>query len=476
MICTDKTGTLTTNQMTGTLNILLFFSFLFLLILSFVVKSVLTFANAPAASLKPGAASTRDEDRDELDTIEDDWDWEQEDEDGEASSGYTDPSAALFSHIERGVEGVSYEPIGAIEDLDSESMRSSTLQDFAAVCAVCNEASVNFFDGQFVRLGEPTEAALKVLVEKMGAPDFIKSLDPFLMAHQCNDIYNNEYTRLALLEFSRDRKCMSVLCRHHSTGTNRLMVKGAAEMMVNRCNRVKLEDGTIVVITPAIRAQIISKVSEMACRPLRCLAAAYKEGEELGELSSVASEIEALEAPLLSDPLFFGDIEKDLILLGVCGIKDPARIEAADAILRCRSAGIRVIMITGDSRETAVAIAKEVNILDVNDDVLGATCNSFTGHDFFQLSEEEQLNHLRVGNKVFCRAEPLHKQKLISMLEKLGEITAMTGDGVNDSPALQQADIGIAMGITGTEVAKNAADMILAGTENSFLYLISMTI
>jgi len=136
--------------------------------------------------------------------------------------------------------------------------------------------------------------------------------------------------------------------------------------------------------------------------------------------------------------------------------------------LKCRDAGVRVMMITGDSKETAVAIARDVNIFGEQEDVRG---QAFTGQEFFSLPEEDQLELMRRGNKVFCRTEPRDKQRLVVMLERLGETPAMTGDGVNDAPALQQAAIGVAMGITGTEVAKNAADMILA--DDNFATIVS---
>uniref|UniRef100_A0A7S2UFA2 Cation-transporting P-type ATPase C-terminal domain-containing protein n=1 Tax=Attheya septentrionalis TaxID=420275 RepID=A0A7S2UFA2_9STRA len=184
-----------------------------------------------------------------------------------------------------------------------------------------------------------------------------------------------------------------------------------------------------------------------------------------GSTATSTGTEEASHHPLLKDTGKYADIESGLTLVGIVGIKDPARPEAADSILQCAEAGIRVMMITGDARDTAVAIARDVNIFPKLTDAgenRDTPIKAYEGREFFEKSDAEQLNLLKSGNIVFCRAEPADKQKLVKMLQSLGEIPAMTGDGVNDAPALQQAAIGIAMGITGTEVAKEAADMILA--------------
>lgn len=429
VICTDKTGTLTTNQM--------------------AVTSLFTFASSSLLAQRTSKAKVLRKDSVEL--------------------------------LERGVEGVSYEPVGAIESFNENTMRSPTLQIVAVISALCNEAKLEFRDGVFGHVGEPTEAALKVLAEKLGLPSpqrTSQATDGDVS--RCSDYWASKFVCLSILEFSRDRKSMSVLVRPltsagsvpsspESSGKihNMLLVKGAAELLLERCSRIMLEDGSILPITADLRHALELEVRAMAKRPLRCLALAYKYGDALGELNRLRDSESAAECKLLKNPAAYADLESDLTLVGICGIKDPARPEAGDAIHKCREAGIRVMMITGDSKETAVSIAKEVNIFTQDDDV---SRNAFTSKEFFSLPADEQLNLLRQGNKVFCRTEPRDKQRLITMLERLGEIPAMTGDGVNDAPALQQAAIGIAMGRTGTEVAKSAASMIL--TDDNFCSIV----
>merc|ERR1711988_908211 len=260
-------------------------------------------------------------------------------------------------------------------------------------------------------------------------------------------------------------KSMSTLLRPVNGGTgsgsgNRLMVKGAPDMLLQRCNRIRLSNGKTIRMDNEMRKQITSKINAMAQRPLRCLGLAIKEGSDLGSLNKIQDETQAQKSSLLRNPSQFSNVESNLVFVGITGIKDPARPEAAQSILECKKAGIRVLMITGDSKETAIAIGRDVNIFDKTEDLTG---KAWHGAEFFTLSQMEQRRILKeYKNLVFCRAEPQDKQKLVKMLQEEGVVTAMTGDGVNDAPALQQAAIGIAMGIAGTEVSKEASDMIIA--------------
>ncbi|CAN0294943.1 unnamed protein product [Ectocarpus sp. 12 AP-2014] len=229
-----------------------------------------------------------------------------------------------------------------------------------------------------------------------------------------------------------------------------------------------LPDGKSVPMTSQFRKEIIDKYAAMAVRPLRCLALATKEGDTLGALNKFRTGDDPQRNPSLRNADKFEEVESDLTFVGICGIKDPARPEVADAMVMCQEAGVRVMVITGDSKDTAAAIARDVNIFGPDEDV---SERAWVGAEFFRLPEEKQKGLLATGNMLFCRTEPKDKQRLVKMLQDMGEVPAMTGDGVNDAPALQQAAIGIAMGIAGTEVSKDAADMVLA--DDNFATIVS---
>lgn len=376
------------------------------------------------------------------------------------------------------VEGTTYDPKdGGIVDWSCYNM-DANLQALAEICAVCNDASI-FRNGRLFRVsGLPTEAALKVLVEKMGVPDIKarnKIRDSELAANYlidrtsvklgCCEWWVKRSKRVGTLEFDRVRKSMSVIVRE-PTGRNRLLVKGAVENLLERSSHVQLADGSIIPIDEACRQLLLSRHLEMSSKGLRCLGLAYK--DDLGEFSDYYSENHPAHKKLL-DPACYSSIESDLIFVGVIGLRDPPRDEVDKAIDDCRGAGIRVMVITGDNKSTAEAICREIRLFSDYEDIRG---KSFTGKEFVALSSSQQIEILlKPGGKVFSRAEPKHKQEIVRMLKEMGEIVAMTGDGVNDAPALKLADIGIAMGITGTEVAKEASDMVLA--DDNFSTIVS---
>ncbi|XP_051147147.1 calcium-transporting ATPase, endoplasmic reticulum-type isoform X2 [Andrographis paniculata] len=376
------------------------------------------------------------------------------------------------------VEGTTYDPQdGRIVDWNCNNMDASLLA-VAQICAVCNDAGV-YCDGLLYRAtGLPTEAALKVLVEKMGVPDIkvknsircSKILSNYLIDHKtaklsCCEWWIKRLKRVATLEFDRVRKSMSVLVRKPD-GCNRLLVKGAVESLLERSSYVLLPVGSIIPMDEQCRQQLQLRLLDMSSKGLRCLGLAYK--DDLEELSDYYTEGHAAHKKLL-DHSCYSLIESSLVFVGVIGIQDPPREEVRKAIEDCRGAGIKVMVITGDNKSTAEAICKEIGLFSEGEDLRGA---SFTSKEFMALPSSQQLDILsKPGGRVFSRSEPRHKQDIVRMLKGMGEIVAMTGDGVNDAPALKLADIGIAMGLTGTEVAKEASDMVLA--DDNFSTIVS---
>lgn len=376
------------------------------------------------------------------------------------------------------VEGTTYDPKdGGIADWSCFNM-DANLQAVAEICAVCNDAGV-YNDGRIFRVtGLPTEAALKVLVEKMGVPDVkarnkirgLQSLANYLIDNNsvklgCCEWWTKRSKRVGTLELDRIRKSMSVIVRE-PCGQNRLLVKGAVESVLDRSSHVQLADGCVVPIDEPCRQLLLSRHMEMSSKGLRCLGLAYK--DDLGELLDYNGENHPSHKKLV-DPNCYSSIESDLIFVGVVGLRDPPREEVKFAIEECHGAGIKVMVITGDYKSTAEAICKEIGLFHEGEDLRG---KSFTGKEFIGLSSLQQRDILsKPGGKVFSRAEPRHKQEIVRMLKEMGEVVAMTGDGVNDAPALKLADIGIAMGITGTEVAKEASDMVLA--DDNFSTIVS---
>eukprot|EP00850_Spirogloea_muscicola_P009678 SM000055S18212 [mRNA] locus=s55:21353:28368:+ [translate_table: standard] len=385
------------------------------------------------------------------------------------------------------VEGTTYSPSdgGIVGWPTQRSLMDANFQTLAGIMAVCNDAGINHKGGVYKATGMPTEAALKVLVEKMGLPDDRKFAaimaareeDPgsSLALSGCSDAWTASMKRLAMLEFDRARKSMSVIVQI-SSGGNRLLVKGAVENILERCSQMQLADGSVVPLPQDARQAIVDKLNDMTSRALRCLAMAFS--DDLGELQDYSGEHHRGHK-LLLNPANYADIESNLVYVGMVGLRDPPREEVQEAINDCRDAGIRVMVITGDNKNTAEAICREIGVFTETDDV---SSMSYTGRDFLALTLEQRRAFLRgTGGRVFSRAEPRHKQDIVRLLKESGEVVAMTGDGVNDAPALKLADIGIAMGIAGTEarpssnylhhikpwqemlcVAKEAADMVLA--------------
>ncbi|XP_039037609.1 calcium-transporting ATPase 4, endoplasmic reticulum-type-like [Hibiscus syriacus] len=353
------------------------------------------------------------------------------------------------------VEGTTYDPSdGKIQSRPIDGM-DANLEMIAKICAVCNDAGVEQSGNKFVATGMPTEAALKVLVEKMGVPEKYGSSSGHGDIQRCCQLWNKMMKRIATLEFDRDRKSMGVIV-NSSLGKKSLLVKGAVENLLERSSFIQLLDGSVVELDQYSRDLILQILREMSTDALRCLGFAYK--EELHEFATYNGDEDHPAHQLLLNPSNYSSIESNLIFVGLVGLKDPPRKEVRQAIEDCKVAGIRVMVITGDNKNTAEAICREIGVFGSHEDI---SSRSITGREF--MDHPDQRNHLRQsGGLLFSRAEPRHKQEIVRLLKEGGEVVAMTGDGVNDAPALKLADIGIAMGIAGTEVAKEASDMVLA--------------
>lgn len=312
---------------------------------------------------------------------------------------------------------------GKIYELDKENLYDCEKLKEAFV--YCNDTNYNYDIKNIDKavMGDPTETALvKVFFkETKEAEDFIAKAN-----------------RLFEIPFDSTRKMMTVIMK--VKGKETCYMKGAPERVLERCSAV-LENGKIKPLTAQKKKQIYNYIESMSNRALRCIAAAYKE-EHLVKNDSV---------------------EENLIFLGVAGSMDPPRIEVKDAVLKCKMAGIKPIMITGDHKNTALAIAKSINICTTDDQAI-------TGDELEKMSDEELVKRVE-KLRVFARVSPNHKLRIVRAFKKNNNIVAMTGDGVNDAPAIKEADIGVAMGISGTDVTKEAASMVLM--DDNFATIVS---
>jgi len=348
------------------------------------------------------------------------------------------------------VEGTTFAPRGrvtrggkVVEDLVANS---KTVRHIAEVAALCNDARLSYDarTGAYVNVGEPTEGALRVLVEKLGPKAPLENA-PEDCVHHASASYERSYPRLATYEFSRDRKSMSVLVR--SGKQEKLLVKGAPETIIERCSHTLVgTDAKKVALNRKLTDLLLKKVVDYGNRGLRVIALASIDDVSGNPLTRTATS-----------PAEYEKLEQKMTLVGLVGMLDPPRPEVADSIRKCKDAGIRVIVITGDNRNTAESICRQIGVFGEYEDLAG---KSYTGREFDNLSPGEQLEAAKKAS-LFSRVEPVHKSRLVDLLQQHGEVVAMTGDGVNDAPALKKADIGVAMG-SGTDVSKLAADMVLA--------------
>jgi magnesium-transporting ATPase (P-type) len=329
------------------------------------------------------------------------------------------------------VTGGGYDAAGAIDGGDGTAAASADLERLLLACSLCNDSRLIPPDAEtphWTVLGDPTEAALTVVARKGGVePEAATARLP----------------RLREIPFDSRRKRMSTV---HGEGEGRVaFVKGAPRELLALATSIRLA-GTDLPLTPALRDGVLAANDEYARQGLRVLAVAQR---------TLPAEGRAWSAE---------EVEQELTLLGLVAMMDPPRPEVAEAVEKCHRAGIRIIMITGDYGLTAESIARRIGIIGAGVPRL------VTGADLDSM-DEGALRQALEGEVIFARVSPEHKLRVVSALRDLGHVVAVTGDGVNDAPALKKADIGIAMGVSGTDVAKEAADMVL--TDDNFASIVN---
>lgn len=315
------------------------------------------------------------------------------------------------------VGGSGYEPLGELGPEQRLTPADETYLDLLMKAAVlCNNAELT--EGvKWGIFGDPTEGALLVLARKAGYKQ---------------EEVAAQFERVYEIEFTSERKMMSTI---HKRDSKDLIVfaKGAPETLLDKCTLV-FDEGKVKRLTPQLKKKILELTKDMAADALRVLGFAYREFSPKGKYED-------------------GQAEHELVFIGLAGMIDPPREGVLEAVKLCKSAGIRPIMITGDHKLTAEAIAKEIGVAEI-------PMKALTGEELDKIGDAELEKEIAQVS-VYARVSPEHKVRILDALKRRGEIVAMTGDGVNDAPAIKKSDIGIAMGITGTDVAKEASDMVL---------------
>ncbi|MBI5034183.1 MAG: cation-translocating P-type ATPase [Chloroflexi bacterium] len=316
-------------------------------------------------------------------------------------------------------EGYSSEGHFLVDGKPTEINHNRGLELALEIGALCNESQIQVTEGNNYRVvGDPTEGALLIAAEKARLLEHIE----------------RQYRFVAELPFDATRKRMATVHTDTENGKQVAFVKGALISVLPLCKRVQC-DGQVIPLDDAMREQIRASNNQLANQARRLLALAYREYNDV-ETHSIES------------------VEKDLTFVALVGMIDPPRPETKQAVTEAHSAGIQVAMITGDQAATALAVARDVGIVRSNSD------KAVTGTEIEQMTDEE-LGKIALDARVYARVSPEHKLRIVQALKAQNQIVAMTGDGVNDAPALKEASIGVAMGVSGTDVAKEASDMVL---------------
>jgi Ca2+-transporting ATPase len=327
------------------------------------------------------------------------------------------------------ISGIGYEPTGDFlyHDKKIEPAEYPSLVRLLKGSVLCNGAQLTKEKGGYRIVGDPTEGALLTAAAKAGLQ---------------KTTLEESYPFYEELPFDSDRKQMTILRRKGDSHV--AFVKGAPDILLSNCTSVE-ENQNVLPLDGKSREKIIKATAGLADKAMRVLAVAYREMETVPEKPDAS------------------DIERGLTFLGLIAMIDPPRPEVKVAMQECRSAGIRSVMITGDHKNTAIAIARDLGFYEKDS-------LAYTGEELDQLTDEEFRNNVD-KTVVYARVSPEHKMRIVKAWRDRGEIVAMTGDGVNDAPALKEADIGIAMGITGTDVTKEVSEMVI--TDDNFASIVA---
>jgi Ca2+-transporting ATPase len=329
------------------------------------------------------------------------------------------------------ITGTGYEPKGEflLDESSIDPKENVNLNTLISIGILCNDATLEETSESYRIIGDPTEGSLITLAGKGGLYK--------------NEI-NNKYPRIEEIPFDSDRKMMTTFHKDFFPDKLVSFTKGAPDIVINKCENIYL-NGEIVPFTDELKKEVLDINSRFSRKALRVLAFAFRKYDNLP--NEITSDV----------------VENNMIFAGLVGMIDPPREEAKKAIKHCKEAGIKTVMITGDYKETAFAIAKELGMVKhENEAIMGKELDNVSDEDLKELVKQK---------RVYARVSPEHKVRIISALKANGEIAAMTGDGVNDALALKRADIGVAMGITGTDVAKNTAEVIL--TDDNFASIVA---
>lgn len=329
------------------------------------------------------------------------------------------------------VEGGGYDPFGDVKFENKKININSlpNLRNLVSIGCLANDAQLINSSGSYKIIGDPTEGSIITFAGKLG---------------QSAEQLNMVYPRIHELPFDSSRKMMTTFHSNYINGKVVSFTKGAPDIVISKCSKIAL-NGKTLEFTKDLKNSVLAVNTKFARSALRVLSMAYKVWNDVPEHPE------------------FDTVESDMIFVGLVGMIDPARPEVKESIKLCKQAGIETVMITGDYKETAYAIARDLGMVEHESQaIMGEELDKYS---------DEQLREVVKKTKVYARVSPEHKVKIVTALKENGQITSMTGDGVNDALALKKADIGVAMGITGTDVAKNTAEVIL--TDDNFATIVN---